>query len=166
MCLPLFLLIANPLTQAVAAKETSSAIIQTLDIFLFVLLLFILNQLVISLNDTWTKLIYGLALGLILLIFYLALPGSVSLIKIPFRALSLGNIQHAQIIVTKSTCDYTNAINPSLCKLDKFNTFGLIDDIDISSNIGSEFIIRNSVNQQIFIKKKSILSWSITEPKK
>ena len=157
----------KPLNFAAAQKESFLQNIQLSNIFLFIVAIFIFNHLVIKFETAFAKLVGTVSLGLALLAFYLALNGSGSLIKAPFRVLRLGDVEHAQLLISKNTCEYLSAQHANICTPNKTHSFGLIKNITILSNIGNEWVVspKDQIEKLIFIQKSQILSWSVTKEK-
>ncbi len=109
-------------------------------------------------------------IGMVVLFFIFAiLPiTNFSVVDAPFRALNLGSIDHAKILVKKESCNEISALNPMLCKLNKDLDFGIISDAKILSRIGNVFIISDGIRkyplrseEPIPIKTDDVLSWVV-----
>lgn len=109
--------------------------------------------------------------GLMLVGIFALLPIKMSILKAPFRMLSLGDVRDARIIIKPSTCEFLNVQNKGSCTYANGNKVGIVQ-ATIVSRIGSEYLLdinsksrsenKDNIKKMslISIPKTDVLTWS------
>lgn len=159
---------------SIASLLESESWSELFTIGIFAILFGALNILAIYIKDKIKA--AQLITGLVLVGIFATLPINVSILKAPFRMLSLGDVKHTKIIIKPSACEYLNSLTKGSCDYSEDDKVGVVEAI-IVSRIGSEFLLdiegekvsNNQENNKKFssnrrgfipIPNSDVLTWS------